>query len=319
MANTRSRSTISSPLNGGTLLNWSVKVNSTVQSIPQFTAAAQPFRPAPQWTRTRTARADQNPLTTPFTGLTPGDAYVAPMPQPATPYDPGGDLCEHGIRFPGPHASGHRALHFQRRQYPQPAVQPGNSSPLIFSGPYVTSTSVPSGTGSDNLITERDDQHVQCDVQTGPCKPAPSLPSKVQQIMGPVGTVLRAPQYYASGHVSRPDDSLGRRHRRPTSSARLNSTAYHPAASVEARVQGRQGHGSTRIAEPSRPIRARRHPDRATDGTTQVPLFTMGLSRARISSTPFSATANSITTGTSPYTGTFKPSSATLRTRRQNG
>ena len=30
--------------------------------------------------------SDENPLTTPFTGLTPGDAYMAPMPQTSVPF-----------------------------------------------------------------------------------------------------------------------------------------------------------------------------------------------------------------------------------------
>ena len=37
-----------------------------------------------RWTRTPTATSDENALTTPFTGQTPGDVYAVPTPQPTT-------------------------------------------------------------------------------------------------------------------------------------------------------------------------------------------------------------------------------------------
>ena len=66
--------------------------------------------------------SDQNPLTTPFTGLTPGDAYVAPMPKPTVPFT-------------------FNATNILNPPFDQ------NTLPLILPGPYVVSTSVPNGTG----------------------------------------------------------------------------------------------------------------------------------------------------------------------------
>ena len=65
--------------------------------------------------------ADQNAVTTPFTGLTPGDVYAAPTPQPTTP-----------ITFLG-------AASILNPPFNQ------NTLPLIVPGPQVLSTSVPGG------------------------------------------------------------------------------------------------------------------------------------------------------------------------------
>ena len=61
-------------INSGTLLSWSISVNSTKLGLQFQTGAGMD--------QNADGTSDQNPLTTPFTGLTPGDAYMAPMPQP---------------------------------------------------------------------------------------------------------------------------------------------------------------------------------------------------------------------------------------------
>src|SRR5262249_9398671 len=63
--------------NIGTLQSWSITVQSTLPS-----SQLQEGAPMDQ---NADAKPDQNPLTTPFTGTTPGDVYAAPTPQPIVP------------------------------------------------------------------------------------------------------------------------------------------------------------------------------------------------------------------------------------------
>ena len=63
--------------NTGTLLSWSITVNS---SAPVF--VEQNGAPMDQ---NADGTADENPLTEPFTGLTPGDVYAVPAPAPSVP------------------------------------------------------------------------------------------------------------------------------------------------------------------------------------------------------------------------------------------
>ena len=62
--------------NTGTLTGWSVTVNS---ELPTFG-----LRSGDPMDQNADGTSDQNAVTTPFTGLTPGDVYAAPMPQPTT-------------------------------------------------------------------------------------------------------------------------------------------------------------------------------------------------------------------------------------------
>ena len=121
-----------SNINVGILQNWSITVNSTKLGL-QFESGAAMDQNAD-------GKSDENPLTTPFTGLTPGDAYVAPMPQPTVPFT-------------------FNATNFFSPPFNQ------NTLPLILPGPYVVSTSVPNGTGSDNLVLNGTRQLAQRDVQ----------------------------------------------------------------------------------------------------------------------------------------------------------
>src|SRR5262249_44109859 len=82
------------------------------------------------------AHSDQNPLTSPFTGQTPGDVYAVPTPQRA----PGGTQTSY---------SGALSI-----LQPPFGLDP-NTLPLIVPGPQVLSTSVPGGnSGNGNLITD---------------------------------------------------------------------------------------------------------------------------------------------------------------------
>ena len=132
------------------------------------------------WTRTPTATSDENPLTTPFTGLTPGDAYVAPMPHP-------------------PHPSRSTAASILSPPFDQ------NTLPLIFPGPYVVSTSVPNGTGSDNVVNGTTTGHTNSSLNVTfdrPMQTSTFTPANVLQIMGPLGSIS-GPQSYPSDTPSR--------------------------------------------------------------------------------------------------------------------
>ena len=69
--------------NTGTLLGWSITVESTLPS-----SQLQEGAPMDQ---NADGKPDENPLTTPFTGTTPGDVYAVPTPQPTVPITFGPD------------------------------------------------------------------------------------------------------------------------------------------------------------------------------------------------------------------------------------
>src|SRR5208282_4670789 len=109
-------------------------------------------------------KPDENPLTTPFIGLTPGDVYAVPMPQPMVPITFGPD--------------------------PLSILQPPfnqNTVPLIVPGPQILSTSVSGGSGTDNLVVNGtvDTFNVTFD---RPMQVSSFTPSDVLQIMGPTGS-----------------------------------------------------------------------------------------------------------------------------------
>ena len=116
------------PTNSGTLVSWSITVDSTVLQIPQYETNPQP-QTGVAMDQNADGTSDQNPVTTPFTGLTPGDVYVAPTPQPTTPFT------------------------FNAASILSPPFNQ-NTLPLIVPGPQVMGTSVPDGTGTGNLITD---------------------------------------------------------------------------------------------------------------------------------------------------------------------
>ena len=124
--------------------------------------------------------SDENPLTTPFTGLTPGDVYAIPTPQPLTPVTFGPDPLS---------------------ILQGPFVQ--NTSPLIVPGPQILSTQVVATTGTvganNTLLNGTSDSlNVTFDrlMQAGTF-----TPQQVLQIMGPTGAIT-GPQYFSNNVVN---------------------------------------------------------------------------------------------------------------------
>jgi subtilisin-like proprotein convertase family protein len=146
-------------INSGTLLSWSITVNSTKLKLEYHTSTAMD--------QNADGTSDENPLTTPFTGLAPGDAYVVPTPQPTAPFT-----------F---NASNILSL--------TPPFDE-NTLPLIMPGPYVMSTSVPNGTGTDNLVLNGTNSSFNLTFDT-PMEVSSfaSDGDQVLQIMGPVGSI----------------------------------------------------------------------------------------------------------------------------------
>ena len=103
-----------SSINTGTLVSWSITMNPTAPVLKFQTGAAMD--------QNADGTSDENPVIEPFTGLTPGDAYMAPMPAPSVP------------------------VTFNLTNYLNPPFDQ-NTLPLVFPGPSVASTSVPGGTG----------------------------------------------------------------------------------------------------------------------------------------------------------------------------
>ena len=219
--------------------------------------------------------ADENPLTTPFTGLSPGDAYLAPMPQTSA------------------------AFTFNATNLFNPPFDQ-NTLPLIMPGPYVTSTSAPGGTGSDNLVLDGPNSSLDVTFDR-PLQAGSVTPGQVLQIMGPVGPIT-GPQTY-------PSDSALQTIPAATSSTTpsvLDSTVTVPSFD-----------GSFKIAHISVQLNASFTDDEslsavliAPDGT-QVPLFSnVGGSKANFVNTTFDDGAeSSITTGSAPFTGSYRPAS----------
>ncbi len=156
-----------SSINIGELVSWSLTVDST--------APALEFRSGAAMDQNADGTSDENPLTTPFTGLTPGDAYVVPTPQTSAPFT------------------------FNKTNILNPPFNQ-NTLPLIMPGPYVTSTSVPGGTGSDNLVLDGPNSSLDVTFNS-PIQAASVTPGQVLSIMGPVGPII-GPQTYPS------DDSV---------------------------------------------------------------------------------------------------------------
>ena len=123
--------------------------------------------------------ADQNPLTTAFTGLTPGDVYAVPTPQPTV--------------------AGH-VLHGAASILSPPFNQ--NTLPLIVPGPQVVEhRPVPGGTGDRRQPDHRRHDSSLNVTFDRPMQVSTFTPGQVLQIMGPTGSIS-GPQYF-------PSDSIG--------------------------------------------------------------------------------------------------------------
>ena len=158
--------------NAGTLLKWSITVDS---SAPAF--VEQNGAPLDQ---NADAVADENPLSVPFTGLTPGDVYAVPMPQPSVPV----------VFGPNP-------LSILEPPFNQ------NTLPLIVPGPQVLSSQVVATTGTvgaNNVLLNGTTKsyNVTFDrlMQAGSF-----TPDQVLQIMGPTGSIS-GPQYFTNNSAN---------------------------------------------------------------------------------------------------------------------
>jgi subtilisin-like proprotein convertase family protein len=253
-----------SQTNSGTLVSWSITVNSTAPQLK--------FLPGAAMDQNGDGIVDQNPLTTPFTGLTPGDAYVAPMPQPTAPFT------------------------FNANNILNPPFDL-NSLPLILPGPYVVSTSVPGGTGNDNLIVNGTNGKLDVTFDR-PIETSSFSAGQVLQIMGPIGSIS-APQNYLSDSTLQTIPAAT-----STGASTLNSTLTvptfggtftikHITVQVNIAFQGDSALTAVLIAP---------------DGT-QVPLFSgVGGTGANFINTVFDDAAESpITSGKAPFTGTYSP------------
>ena len=264
-----------SSINSGTLVSWSISVSTTKLGV-QFESGAAMDQNAD-------GTSAENPLTAPFTGLTPGDAYVAPMPQPTVPFT------------------------FNASNILNPPFDQ-NTLPLILPGPYMVSTSVPNGTGLDNLVLNgtNDSLNVTFDrpivVNTAPAGQTPTpgsfTPGQVLQIMGPIGPIS-GPQSYSSDSTLQTIPAAT-----ATGSGSLTSTLTVPSfngtftvkkITVQLNIALATDSGLTAVLV-------------APDGTS-VPLFSgVGGNGANFINTTFDdAAETSITTGKAPFTGTFQP------------
>ena len=247
-------------LNTGILNNWSITVNSTQVAPNTFQSGAAMDQNADGTT-------DQNALTTPFTGLVPGDLYVAPMPAPASPFT-------------------FNATNILTPPYDQ------HTLPLVVPGPYVTSISVPNGSGNDNLILNGMDSTVTATFSQ-PMKVSSFSPSDVLQIMGPAGPII-APQLFSSSAPS--NIAPGVTSSTLTIPQPVSSTAF-PVGKVTIQLNITNPDLSKLSAALIAP-----------DGTT-VTLFNAGdLSGANLVGTAFddSAVLN-LSQQSAPYTGVYLP------------
>ena len=122
--------------------------------------------------------SDQNPLTTPFTGLTPGDVYAVPMPQPTV--------------------AGHASA---RTSYPPSAPFNQNTLPLIVPGPHVVEYLGAGRHRFDNLVLNGTTSTFNVTFDR-PMQVGTFTPGQVLQIMGPAGSIT-GPQYFASDASAR--------------------------------------------------------------------------------------------------------------------
>ena len=149
--------------------------------------------------------SDQNAVTTAFFGLTPGDVYATPSPQPTSP-----------VTFQGAFGTGGNYGILQA-----PFNQ--NTLPLIVPGPQLSLTSVPGGSGSSNLVLNGTNSSLSVTFDR-PMQVSTFTPGQVLQIMGPAGSVS-GPQYFASDSVGQTIPAASS----ATSFGTLNSTVTVPS------------------------------------------------------------------------------------------
>jgi subtilisin-like proprotein convertase family protein len=271
----------------GTLTSWSVTLDGeTPGSVFQSGDADD---------QNADGTTDENPLTLPngYTGLTPGDIYAMPTPDPTTPVT---FTTAQSILSP---------VEFSFDQ---------NTLPLIVPGPQVLSTEVigtsgqvvSGSTGSQDLLVDDTTSQYQVTFDR-PMQVSSFTPGQVVSIIGPEGPVT-APQSYPSTSVDQSIPAATTAGSGSLSSAlTINSggTLAIQDLTVSLSIASTSDAGLT--AELVAP-----------NGTT-IPLFSGvgGSSGQNFDNTVFSDSATtSIASGTAPFTGTYlpeyTPSSATL-------
>ena len=170
--------------------------------------------------------------------------------------------------------------------------------PLIVPGPHVVSTSVPGGTGTDNLMTNGTVSELNVTFDR-PMEASTFTPGDVLQITGPTGSVT-GPQSFASNSVGQTIAPATTSTSPTTTTSTLTIPSYNGTfiatkVTVEISAAFSNDSGLSIILI-------------APDGT-QVKLFAnKALSGANLVNTIFDdEAATSITAGTAPYTGTYQP------------
>jgi subtilisin-like proprotein convertase family protein len=221
---------------------------------------------------------DQNAVTKLFNGLTPGDVYAVPNPMPVTPVPFLGALS---------------ILHFPFDQNTLPLIVPG---PQILSTQVVSSTGQP-GTGADNLLVNGTTSEYNVTFDR-PIETSSFTPDQVLEIMGPAGSVS-GPQFF-------PSSSFGQTIPGATASGpgMLDSTLSIPSFN-----------GTFQVAKVTVELSATVPADSgltailiAPDGTS-VTLFSGvgGTNTTFVNTVLDDSSGTSITSGTAPFTGTYRP------------
>ena len=230
---------------------------------------------------------NQNPLTTPFTGTTPGDAYATPMPQPITP------VTFSAAAYTGGANTGGYILS-------PPFDQ--NTLPLIVGGPHVVSTqavgtSGQASTGSDNLLVNDTTSQLNLTFDR-PMQVSTFTPDQVLGIMGPIGPVT-GPQSFSSTAVGQTIPAAS-----SSGPSVLTVPLTVPSSNDTFKIQQLTVQFSIAFPVDSALSAVLIAPD-----GTQVPLFSgVGGAGSNFVNTVLDDSAtNSITGASAPFTGTFQP------------
>ena len=278
--------------NTGTLTSWSVTIDSQMAAF-----GLQSGAPMDQ---NADGTADENPITTAYTGTTPGDVYAVPAPT--------------GMRT---YTSAASILTFPFNQ---------NTLPLSVPGPQILSTTAigtsgqtsSGGYGSNDLLLDDTSSRFQVTfdrpmlVNSAAAGQTPTPgsfnPSQVLSITGPLGSIT-APQSFTSSdvNVQIPAATSPTAPGTKTSSVTISSdnTLQIADITVELSIASTSDSALTAVLV-------------APNGTT-IPLFSGvgGFSGNSFINTVFDDSAETaINTGTAPFTGSYKPeytlNSATL-------
>ena len=185
--------------NTGTLTAWSVTDSA---ELPTF--GPQAGAPMDQ---NADGTADQNALTVPFTGLTPGDVYAVPAPQPTAPVTFFGVGVDPRSPVQSEHPAADRAGPADRRQLGARRHRHDN---LVTDGTV----------SSMNVTFDR------------PMQVSTFTPAQVLGIMGPTGSIT-GPQTFPSDGIDQAIPAAT-----ATGSGSLDSTLTVPSSDGTFKVQG---------------------------------------------------------------------------------